>query len=497
MNDDATIASSIRKRSWRKHIIAAAVFLSLLVIIAGVLGVLRLYAAFQLESAMAEADRTDPNWRLEDLEASRAVYPDEDNGILVVEAAAKLLPKPWPDWQVPDAGNDRQYYGEVQQAITTSLYDLTPGYQLDTGQVEALRAELKRAASAIQKARELTRIAHGRKVLAWTPEVFSTLTPHVDDARAVAQLLTYASLLNSQDGDIDGSLADCIAAWHASRAIGDEPMGTSQGIRASCRRLALRGLERALGLGEASSKSLLDAQNAVEADAEENLFLHVARAERAIINEMMERIEDGRIVPATTVASFANATVHGRGLFSSDERDMVVLLSTPKLQHAAMLRQLTRMVEIAKLSPETRRSATKEMQTGGMNLPILSGVLMPAVWKMEPVFARSSAEARCAIAMLAAERYRRKHGKLPGSLDALVPNYISSVPLDPFDAKPLRYRQFDRGIIIYSIDVDEVDNNGNLDDWSSRPGTDLGFRLYDRPYRRNPPKRLELPKRRS
>src|SRR5262245_20577398 len=50
------------------------------------------------EAAVAEADRNDPNWRLDDLLANRPPIPDAENGALVVITAKKLLPNQWPAW---------------------------------------------------------------------------------------------------------------------------------------------------------------------------------------------------------------------------------------------------------------------------------------------------------------------------------------------------------------------------------------------------------------
>lgn len=50
------------------------------------------------------------------------------------------------------------------------------------------------------------------------------------------------------------------------------------------------------------------------------------------------------------------------------------------------------------------------------------------------------ASLRAARVALAAERYRMDNGSLPESLERLVPGYIDSIPLDPFDSKPLKYK---------------------------------------------------------
>jgi hypothetical protein len=77
---------------------------------------------------------------------------------------------------------------------------------------------------------------------------------------------------------------------------------------------------------------------------------------------------------------------------------------------------------------------------------------------------------------------------LPVQLAALVPEYIAEIPQDPFDGKPLRMARLTDGMIIYSVGHDRADDGGNLIRNSGpKPGTDLGFRLYDPHCRRKLP----------
>jgi hypothetical protein len=80
-----------------------------------------------------------------------------------------------------------------------------------------------------------------------------------------------------------------------------------------------------------------------------------------------------------------------------------------------------------------------------------------------PVGGMNLASRRTAIATLAVERFRRAHaGQPPPSLDALVPEFLASVPQDPFDGKPLKYRLAPDSYVVYSIDINRVDDNGAL-----------------------------------
>jgi hypothetical protein len=62
---------------------------------------------------------------------------------------------------------------------------------------------------------------------------------------------------------------------------------------------------------------------------------------------------------------------------------------------------------------------------------------------------------------LEVERWRLAHGgRAPDSLAELVPDFAPSIPLDPFDNQPLRYKKLARGFLVYSIGADFTDDGG-------------------------------------
>lgn len=64
---------------------------------------------------------------------------------------------------------------------------------------------------------------------------------------------------------------------------------------------------------------------------------------------------------------------------------------------------------------------------------------------------------------LAIRVYRSEHGQLPDDWPELVPNYLATVPQDPYSAKPLVYRRADDGgFVIYSVGFDGQDNGGKF-----------------------------------
>ncbi len=56
-------------------------------------------------------------------------------------------------------------------------------------------------------------------------------------------------------------------------------------------------------------------------------------------------------------------------------------------------------------------------------------------------------EARIALAL---HRYQEKAGAYPDELQALVPQYLSGIPLDSFSGEPLRYLRADKDYVLFS-----------------------------------------------
>jgi len=77
-------------------------------------------------------------------------------------------------------------------------------------------------------------------------------------------------------------------------------------------------------------------------------------------------------------------------------------------------------------------------------------------------FNRNQAVLRLLIVELALRAYRFEHSALPVDLDQLTPEYISAIPVDPFDPDDgnLRYRRAKDGYVLYSAGPDAVDDDG-------------------------------------
>jgi hypothetical protein len=100
-----------------------------------------------------------------------------------------------------------------------------------------------------------------------------------------------------------------------------------------------------------------------------------------------------------------------------------------------------------------------------------------------PLRATTEIEARKRVTRLglAAYGYRAKHGRFPEKLEDLVPDFIAWLPVDPFSGKPMRMKTTDRGLVIYSVGSDLVDNGGTPFSWKNTPRqTDIVFELTNK-----------------
>jgi hypothetical protein len=81
-------------------------------------------------------------------------------------------------------------------------------------------------------------------------------------------------------------------------------------------------------------------------------------------------------------------------------------------------------------------------------------------WGWRKVLGRLDTELRALQIRAAIALYQRQHGKLPDTLDALCPQFMPKVPLDPFSGKPLRYRISKEGWVVWSVGPDLTYDGG-------------------------------------
>ncbi len=79
---------------------------------------------------------------------------------------------------------------------------------------------------------------------------------------------------------------------------------------------------------------------------------------------------------------------------------------------------------------------------------------------------RSNTDAAATQTLIALKAFQTKNGRLPQTLDELVPEFLPAVPLDDFDGKPIRYSPAKK--VLYSVGEDFKDGGGMTRDEARR-----------------------------
>ena len=91
-------------------------------------------------------------------------------------------------------------------------------------------------------------------------------------------------------------------------------------------------------------------------------------------------------------------------------------------------------------------------------------ILMPSLGRVFALHFRAVALRRMAAVALAIRLYEVDHGRRPETLEELVPNYLPTVPEDPFadDGRAMGYAPDAAPPVLYSVGSDGVDDGGEV-----------------------------------
>jgi hypothetical protein len=279
----------------------------------------------------------------------------------------------------------------------------------------------------------------------------------------------------------------CRAILNVGRALGDEPFLVSQLIRIACATQCCNSIEWTLAVGEVDSKDLEALQQALQLEDDTNTFAQALRGERAALHQFLELLENGGIKPEELQGIL--------GFNTNNMMDSFLAWKTrydARAEHPLFLSMMTERVEAAQKPLHEQIALDRDFAVKVRSLAGSARVVarvLPAVEKVSDTYRRCHSALRCLITLVAAERYRRAEGKWPAALEQLRPRFLAEIPLDPFDGKPLRYKRLAEGVIVYAVGPDGTDDGGTLDRENPiKPGTDLGYRLWDVTQRRQAPK---------
>ena len=415
----------------------------------------------EMEAIYRDLDAKDPNWRWHDLVGEFKPPPDEHNSAIQVQKIQVLLKKT-PFWPGPKVDNAVEFQRnarlgpEYEQALMDAFAKLDP--------------------NIVMEARKLKDMPEGGFALEAVDNPFFDLKlDYAQESRGVIGILQYDAILRCQAGDADGAIESCRGILNVARSLKGQPFLISQLVRIAEQAIAVAEIERALGQGDTfTDANLQKLQDLLEMEIADDTLHQAMRGERAAGHQIYVLMGQGKI-------SFTELTGN-MGLRSGIAERFVDLFPGVILSgYPDYLKMMSEQVRASKLKDVERADAMaglREKMIQKRN--ILSNLIMPATTKVADASQRTQASLRCAQVAVALERYRLKREDWPSSLDALVKaGFLKEVPVDPYDAKPLRFKKTPTGVIVYSVGMNKVDDNGKLHRNPMTPNTDIGLELWE------------------
>ncbi len=278
--------------------------------------------------------------------------------------------------------------------------------------------------------------------------VFSSLRKKLDCMRALAGHGATRAVWEYNHGNLDEAYEWVGTVMHLANDADSEPMLTSGLARLTCAKMGFESLQVMLCEDEVPDPMpsvLLDELNLL---ADRSTYAKTYEGERC----------------------FSNAqTLSFRRDFGVINR---VLLSLNQLLLNDMFTSL--MEAAGETDYETRKSIIESIERipiKGTNdgerswvPPHRSLAVMVATGQVSAIkaFDILDAKANGACLAIALKQYKQNNGEYPGNLSALTPDYIETLPQDPFSGNDFIYRREGEGFAVYSVGANGNDDGATL-----------------------------------
>jgi len=423
--------------------------------------------------------------------------PDQENAALVYEQAFAVLDETSSETEdnlIKGLSDDKPWDEKKRRDIAKALYRDLRGMSLadrlftadddyDTEALpdlsliteaaawEAARERLKRNEKALDLIARATAMPRCRFDINYSAG-FTASMPHLGHLRSSARLLVLRARVRRRDGDFASAHNDVLACFRLARAI-REPEVVCHLVGVLIRHLAL----------DEGLKPLL-------AEEQEP---HPAQW-RALLEEL-QGLDQGAVLVSTLqgeralgMLSFGSiAAGPGGGAPRTPPKPgwvIKVFLSRAWLnrEKANYLRYMTGLIEAARLEPWEMRERLAPLyeDVEKAKWANLTRILAPALAREIRYHVLSEANVDLARVALALRLHKHEHGAYPERLDVMTPSILKTIPKDAFTGQPLVYRLVDSGFVVYSVGLDDTDNDGNEEppDRSNRDqGVDIVWKV--------------------
>ncbi|MBL7224426.1 MAG: hypothetical protein ISS72_11280 [Candidatus Brocadiae bacterium] len=414
-------------------------------------------ATFQINRRVRAMRQAGEPTSLAELAAAYPEPPEGQNAAPILQKAFDLMEKIGDDGNhplLPIAGNAK--LPAIDQPIPPAMRGASQAYLTDHAEVLEL---LHQAAEK-----------EGCKFPINFEDGIGMQLPHLSKISSATRLLALEAIERTEEGKAAEAADSLVAALRLGHALARESVLISGLVRVACDSIAARQVERWASQSKPSPEALERVEAALQDEADPTLMHKVIVAERCFGMDMYrtyaldpkKRGELGALgVPDTLFLR-----VVPRAYFKSDLVAYIDLMSgyaaTARLPYPQSL------IRAGAVGKTIEQRIPRYFIIARMLLPVLGRVFIEGQRHM----ARLDS-ARVGLTVL---RYRAQKGKLPDTLDALAPDFVKAVPVDPFNGKPLLYRTTPQGFTVYSLGENGKDDGGQTERVGGRL-VDVGFRV--------------------
>ena len=287
-------------------------------------------------------------------------------------------------------------------------------------------------------------------------------------ARNAANLLALDARRKASDGDMRGALEDVAAGWRMAHHIAATPTLIDCMIAVAVDSTASDPVQDVLASGSVRRADLAG----FPLDPKISFVDSHAKAWRMEAAMMLHTVAAPRVWQIEGATHGHNGGLHWRVFIA---RGLVAVVKETMALAQEVVSQpywLTR---------ERCDQIDEGLQPYGSRQTLLPFPFLPNVKPSSGAVVATEAQHRLAVLGIAAACFRTEEGRYPNELAELVPGYISAVPIDPFDGKPLRMLAEGDGLVLYSVGLNGVDEGGKDGSWryGGAGGADISFRLGD------------------
>ncbi|QQE12156.1 hypothetical protein JD969_01375 [Planctomycetota bacterium] len=325
------------------------------------------------------------------------------------------------------------------------LLQITDKFQISNAftEEELLRAELTLASNQIALT-NLRNISPGTPVH-WPVDLTNTATysqdtPHLPKLSRAARIIYLDALIAAHLKDADRLTTDLRHLISISNSLSNDQHLTALETRLSILSF-LQDLQVLLPLNILQPDQLLDIQRDLKAL---DLIPHIKSVilyERSQALIYTQDYINDVILPSSTPKPLTDEQIQ------SNQQNFTKFMTEFLTQLEIYQFDFTTLAKQADELPETE---------------LLTKNLIPIFASTTERYTIAQASINTTIVALALQRYKLAYNEYPPTLDKLVPDYLISIPIDPFDRSPLRYIYDDQTqtAVIYATGPDTLDNNG-------------------------------------